>query len=73
MFLNYGMTRDEIEIAKRCQSALENSGLKAKDLAAAINKSQATVSDYLNGAVRIPVIVMAKIVEMTGDTYRNPC
>ena len=55
------------DIADRCKRALEDINYKAKDLAAKVDKTGATVSEYLNGSVRIPVTVVATIAEITGE------
>lgn len=60
------MTNKTKEIAERCKAALEEADIKLKDLAAKVDRSGATITDYLNGSIRTPVTVVAAISEMSG-------
>ncbi len=60
------MTDEEKEIAARCKKAMEEAGIQAKDLAREIKRTPATVSEYLNGTLRIPVITLLEISKKTG-------
>lgn len=61
------MTAKTHDIAKRAKEALFAAGIKNKSLASEAGLSAATVSDYLNGNIRIPLDVIAVIAEMTGE------
>ena len=63
-----GMANKTKEIAERCKVALEEADIKLKDLATTVDRSGATITDYLNGSIRIPVTVVAAISEMSGQS-----
>ena len=62
------MTNKTKEIAERCKVALDEADIKLKDLATEVDRSGATITDYLNGSIRIPVTVVAAISEMSGES-----
>lgn len=55
-------------IAARAKVAMEQAKILGLDLAEQIGKTSATVSDYLNGGIRIPVVVLVAISNMTGES-----
>jgi len=63
-----GMTNKTKEIAERCKVALDEADIKLKDLATKVDRSGATITDYLNGSIRIPVTVVAVISEVSGES-----
>lgn len=62
------MTNKNKEIAERCKTALDRADIKLKDLATKVDRSGATITDYLNGSIRIPVTVIATISEISGES-----
>ena len=62
------MTNKNKEIAERCRVALDKADIKLKELAKSVDRSGATITDYLNGSIRIPVTVIAVISEVSGES-----
>lgn len=60
------METPDKEIAARAKEAMERAGIPNNKLAKQVGRSQATVSDYLNGSIRIPVSVLVVIAKLTG-------
>ena len=65
------MTERDKEIAVRAKEAMDRAGVNHNRLAKKIGKSAATVSDYLNGTIRIPVSVLVEIAELTGESIHH--
>ena len=62
------MTNKNKEIAERCRVALDKADIKLKELAKSVDRSGATITDYLNGSIRIPVTVIAVISDVSGES-----
>jgi transcriptional regulator with XRE-family HTH domain len=60
------MTQAEKEIAIRAKHALEQAGIQQVELARRIKRTGSTVTDYFNGSIRIPVVVLLEISQLTG-------
>ncbi|WP_316348509.1 helix-turn-helix domain-containing protein [Desulfuromonas acetoxidans] len=62
------MDIDDKKIAERCSEALRQKGVMRKTFAETIGKSRATVSDYLNGNLKIPTATIVVISKLTGKS-----
>ncbi len=55
----------EKEISGRVKLALKEVGLKQSDLAKSLEKTDATISDYLTGRIRMPLLVIFHVSDLT--------
>lgn len=64
----FQVAKEEKTIALRCKQVLEEKGVPIDELAKLVSRPPSTVSEYLDGSLRIPLSVLAEISKLTGSS-----